>query len=315
MRMPRDVDAAALNSLTTTPVVCSSDDLEATNPRQGFGGKQACVIQRELRQQCFDQGVWEIDLTQTDVDWRSLLRAQPLSMRRRLLGPGIIKFSFRLLQHVRDSNYAQRDSGERHVFEITRVDGSTAQLHFHKNGKMDDPVLHQPSHLVPEERDVASSSGDVRAAAGNEVLFSQADLRHMIPHALIGRAEAVLALNEILGSMRWRNAADISDTVAFDWRRWLVNLSQGRDLVGAGVVRVFACRWEKTDPPLIAVCRIDGTYATLNPHRQTYRTNEGRHSRIVQEADHAWQTVQMFQTAPRVNQTWMQLREQRFKIM
>ena len=121
LRMPPDVDPAALNSLPTTPVVCSSDHLEATKPRQGFGGKQACAIQREFRQQCFDQGVWEIDLTQTDVDWRSLLRAQPSEMRRRLLGPGIIKISFRLLQHVRDSNYAQRDSGERHVFEITRV--------------------------------------------------------------------------------------------------------------------------------------------------------------------------------------------------
>jgi len=216
--MPRDVDPAALNSLPTTPVVCSSEQLEDTKPRQGFGGKQACAIQRELRQRCFDQDVWEIDLTETDVDWRSLLRAQPCGMRRRLLGLGIIKFTFRLLQHVRDSNYAQRDSGERHVFEITRVDGSTAQLHFHKNGKMDDPILHQPSHLVAEERDVASSSGDVRAAARNEVLFSQADLRHTNLHDRIGRSEAVLALNEILGSMRERVAADISDTVAFDWR-------------------------------------------------------------------------------------------------
>ena len=137
----------------------------------------------------------------------------------------------------------------------------------------------------------------------------------MIPHALIGRAEAVLALNEILGSMRERVAADISDTVAFDWRRWLVNLSQGRDLVGAGVVRVFACRWEKTDPPLIAVCRIDGTYATLDPHRHTYPTSEGRHRRTVQEADHEWQNVPLFQAAHRVDQSCMHRQEQRFRIM
>ena len=126
---------------------------------------------------------------------------------------------------------------------------------------------------------------------------------------------AACTLQFCLGSMRERGAADISDTVVFDWRRWLVNRSQGRDLVGTGVVRVFACRWEWTDPPLIAVCRIDGTYATLDPHRQNYPTSEGRHSRTVQEADHPWQTVPMFQAAPRVDQSWMQLREQRFKNM
>ena len=94
---------------------------------------------------------------------------------------------------------------------------------------------------------------------------------------------AACTLQFCLGSMRERGAADISDTVAFDWRRWLVNLSQGRELVGPGVVRVFACRWECSYPPIIAVCRIDGTYATLDPHRQTYPTSEGRHSRTVQE--------------------------------
>ena len=126
---------------------------------------------------------------------------------------------------------------------------------------------------------------------------------------------AACTLQFCLGSMRERGAADISDTVAFDWRRWLVNLSQGRDLVGTGVVRVFACRWEKTDPPLIAVCRVDGTYATLDPHRQTYPTSEDRHSRTLQEADHEWHTVPMFQAAPQAAQSWMQLRNERFKNM
>ena len=45
---------------------------------------------------------------------------------------------------------------------------------------------------------------------------------------------AACTLQFCIGSMRERGAADISDTVAFDWRRWLVNLSQGRDLVGLG---------------------------------------------------------------------------------
>ena len=234
LRMPPDVKPAALDSLPTIPVVCSSDQLEDTKLRHGLGGKQACIIQRNLRKQCLDQGIWEIDLTETDVDWRALLRAQPPGMRSRLLGLGIIKFTFRLLPLVHDSNYAKLDSGERHVFEITRVDGSTAHLHFHKNGKMDDPIVHQPRHLVAEEFPVASSTDIVRADAQNEVLFSQKDMFDTNLHYLIGRSEAVLALNEILGSMGDRLAVDISDGMAFDWRRWLLNLSQGHDLVGLG---------------------------------------------------------------------------------
>ena len=38
----------------------------------------------------------------------------------------------------------------------------------------------------------------------------------------------------------------------------------------------FACRWEWTDLRFIDVCRIEGTYDTMDPLRQTYPTNEGR---------------------------------------
>ena len=51
------------------------------------------------------------------------------------------KFVFRLLRDVRDPNYIKIDIGERHVFEITRTDGSAVHLHFHKSGKCDKPEL------------------------------------------------------------------------------------------------------------------------------------------------------------------------------
>ena len=51
------------------------------------------------------------------------------NMQRILAGEGIAKFRFRLLKGVQDPNYVSKDSGERHVFEILRVDGSAYHLH------------------------------------------------------------------------------------------------------------------------------------------------------------------------------------------
>ena len=66
-----------------------------------------------------------------------------------LVGPGVVKFNFRLLQNVRDPNYIKIDSGERHVFEILSVDGTRWQLHYHKKGSMDKPAHIPPPSSMP----------------------------------------------------------------------------------------------------------------------------------------------------------------------
>ena len=86
--------------------------------RRGCGGKAANVEQKRLRAHCFANGLWEIDLTDSTYDWRQLLKAMPEANSTTLVGTGVVKFSFRLLQNVRDSNYFKTDSGERHIFEI-----------------------------------------------------------------------------------------------------------------------------------------------------------------------------------------------------
>ena len=129
---------------------------------------------------------------------------------------------------------------------------------------------------------------------------------------LIGRNEAVLAFNEILGPGEKSGAVDITHGLAFDWQRWLGNLSEGRELVGPGVVRVFVCRWGDYDSPIIAVCRTDDTYATLNPECQTYPSGRRRQSPTVYPS---WPTVHMFQAAATVDNSWMQRREQRIQNM
>ena len=87
-----------------------------------IGGKTACLKQRELRARLFA---------------KAPLKSLPAGAD--MVGTGVCKFTFRLLSDVRDPDYIKVDSGERHVFEVTRTDGSAAHLHFNKNGKCDKP--------------------------------------------------------------------------------------------------------------------------------------------------------------------------------
>ena len=125
------------------------DELVAMTARKGCGGKAANVEQKRLRAHCFTNGLWEVDLTDSTYDWRQLLKAMTEAISRTLVGAGVLKFSFRLLQNERDPNYIKIDSGERHVFEITCVGGEGWRLHFHKNGSMDKPVRIPPPFPTP----------------------------------------------------------------------------------------------------------------------------------------------------------------------
>ena len=72
----------------------------------------------------------EADLTFSDFDWRAVLKSLPTGGD--IVGAGVCKFTFRLLSDVRDPNYIKHDSGERHVFEVTRADGSFVHVHLMK---------------------------------------------------------------------------------------------------------------------------------------------------------------------------------------
>ena len=93
---------------------------------------------------CLENEVFEIGVTETWPEWRAVLRALPKNMQQMIVGNGIARVKFRLLEGARDADYAKKDSGERHVFEIARVDTSAVRLHYHKNGSLDDPVLVDP---------------------------------------------------------------------------------------------------------------------------------------------------------------------------
>ena len=134
-------------------------------------------------------------------------------MQEEIIGNGIVSITFRLLENVMDTNYFKRDSGERHVFELIRRDTSRVHLHVHRNGTMDRPVFIPPT-ITP-----ANANGGA----------SQPTLIYM-PNTpsqpLIGRKECTLALTTILDAY-WNEtagAADITDGLAFDWKRYVAHI-------------------------------------------------------------------------------------------
>ena len=95
-----------------------------------IGGKAACQKQRELRGRLLATAdVREVDLTVSDFDWKAVLKSLPAGAD--VVGTGVCRLIFRLLRDVRNPNNIKLDSGERHVFEVTRTDGSAVHLHFH----------------------------------------------------------------------------------------------------------------------------------------------------------------------------------------
>ena len=62
------------------------------------------------------------------------MRALPRNIQQLMIGDGITRVKFRLLEGVRDPNYAKMDSGERHVFEILRVAKSLCRLWLPETG-------------------------------------------------------------------------------------------------------------------------------------------------------------------------------------
>ena len=124
-----------INSSDAPPLatVVTLEQLESQPSQAIMGGRAACFKQRELRAQCLTMNLTEIDLT-VAWEWQDMLRAQAPATRQAIVGPGITKFSFRLLPGVQDANYARDDSGEKHVPKVARADATVCHLHFHKNG-------------------------------------------------------------------------------------------------------------------------------------------------------------------------------------
>ena len=270
---------------------------------QGMGGKAACAKQRELRQVCLQNEVFEIDVTETWPEWRAVLRALPRNMQQLIIGNGIARVKFRLLEGVRDPNYAKMDSGERHVFEILQVDTSAVHLHYHKNGSLDDPVL-----IDPIVRPQNANSG-----------ASQPTAPFIAPspsQPLIGRREAVLALTVILDAC-WNTgpgAVDITDGHAFDWKSFVANTMEHLEIAAMSLTpeiaffeleKVFALRTADSGSPKLAFCTTRTGWKILNPTQTSYKN-----TRLpgLQEMSSDWRTEPLFLQAQTLSRNWMRMR-------
>ena len=115
-----------------------------------------------------------------------------------IVGPGVCKFTFRLLTQVRDPNYIKIDSGERHVFEVTRQDGSKAHLRFHKNGNFDKPENFDRAAIgigVEEPDGHGARLKLERAITYADIVGSAGPGDKTLP---LGRNEAAMALESLL---------------------------------------------------------------------------------------------------------------------
>ena len=188
--------------------------------------------------------MYVLDITHEAWSWQSMLRSLADKVAESLLEQsGVAKFFFKLLPHTRDANYMKIDSGERHVFELLRADGVAWQLHFHKNGKMDKPVkvnAHTTFNNMPRMP------------------------THDEPQQVIGRNEAHMAMLAITKNC---DVVDITDEAAFQWRRWLQNIVEARELTGCGVRQVFVVHVHRNQAPQIFFVREDGTVATVGTHQ------------------------------------------------
>ena len=227
-----------------------------------LGGKAACAKQRELRQRLLAADELEIDLTCSDFNWKAMLKSLPTGAS--IVGPGVCKFTFRLLSDVVDHNYIKLDSGHRHVFEITRADGSSVHLHFHKNGRCDKPETFRrvPGEIgAAEPHHAKASFAFAKAVTFDEIILSEAP-GDKLP---FGRNEATMALESLLPDARQGiHAVNVTDGFAFPWQRLLRNTVTNREIIADGISAVYAVRTpHDSDGPQLFFCHPSSSYTRV----------------------------------------------------
>ena len=176
------------------------------------------------------------------------------------------------------------------MFEIVRVDTSAVHLHFHGNGKLDDPVL-LPPNVTPQNANGGAPQPTLPVFALSP------------SQPTIGRKEAVLALTTILTAC-WNTepgAVDITDAHAFDWQRFLANTMEHRQITALVIEKVFALREAESGPPQLAFCTTTRVLM-LDPTEKTYRDTR---KTALRDMSSNWRTMPVFLQAKTVDENWM----------
>ena len=271
-----------------------------------IGGKQGCAEQRRLRAVLTASATpYEtVDAASSSFNWKAMLKSLPTA--RGIIGCGVTAFNFRLLPGVMDHNYVKVDSGEKHVFEVIRADGSTVLLHFHKNGKCDPPEVLPGEDMAPSGAATAEPAG---VAYTCQPPVQYRDILNPVAagdkSAPLGRSETSMALQSLLiggFSKSHAGALNLTDGVAFPWTRFLKNNVMCKEYVGPGIERVYAARFREDDAPVLVICRADGSYVELRPSKK------GDRHTMHDRAGDAWQEIKALQQAKYIGVSWMHVR-------
>ena len=269
--------------------ICTLQDIANLTPEPNMGGKAANAKQKELRKTCLDEGLWEIDVTDSWPQWRQVLRAMNQSTMEDVIGDGIVSVTFRLLENVQDPNYCRKkdDPGERHVFEIVRSDTSAVHLHYHSNGRLDNPPYFPPKD---------GSSGASQPTEPNHPPNAS------VP--IIGRKEYFRACAALVkhcwGTADTPNvgAVDITDGKGFDWRRYIKNIKECKKVDETAISNVFVMSYlGQEDSPELAFAKADGTWHQLSPEKGSK----------LETQKEIWYEVPFFRRAQTVSHSWMRL--------
>ena len=329
-------------------VVFNRAHLEHVPHATGVGGKNACQWQRALRGQCIVNNESFRDVTNDPLyDWKKLLRSAAPGFSARIIGEGIVRVAFRIIETERDPNYSNTDGHGRHFFEFVRADGSAIRLHYHKNGRPDEPTYVGPPRgaAQPAVPGAAATQLDVPAGGAAQpavpsggaaqpavprggaaqpavpggdapLLFTLEDLQAAMrdgrrPFRTVGRDEASAALQTLLRHHHGETApgaVDITDGSAFDWLRWVAQIEGARNVIRYGVVRVYVVRWEPNAAPEAVFCYRNQTYSTLVPCTARY-TGSKSETHFEWHSNANWGTDPLLSVAPVAAAPWLPLRD------
>ena len=101
-----------------------------------FGWREAYALQRVLLDSCVKKGVWTVDLTDGVIfNWRALVASMIEEDACLVVGPGIIRVSFRILRGPCGAEPF------RHVLEFVQSSGVAYHLHNNPDGTTDRPSI------------------------------------------------------------------------------------------------------------------------------------------------------------------------------
>jgi hypothetical protein len=170
------------------------------------------------------------------------------------------------------------------VFQIERADGIAYHLHYHKKGRLDDPTKTRHT-MTLENAAPALQQANIHRRQFTEHDYNSALQPVVLDESFItgppvGRREVGMACINLLeacaavaGLDGPGAAVDVTDELAFPWRRWLLNATNGPEARQGHIVKVFICCCLEADQgtePCIACCRADRTYVCIYPSRELH---------------------------------------------